>query len=179
VLSLAGARTDLAAYGAFCRSPARDFTCGPQPEFPEAPEAFARLAATDSAARASLRRAGASHADPRVRAVIALAPAVARALTRASLAAVRVPLLVVVGDSDHVAPPATNARYAAAGVPGARLVTVPRAGHYVFLDPCTERGRRVIPALCVDAGGSDRATAQARVIAQAVGFLRDALDAPR
>ena len=178
VLSVAGGRTDLAAFRAFCESAARDFTCGPQPEFPDAPERFARVAGTDSAARASLARAGDSHADPRVRAAVALAPAVAKALTPPSLGSIRVPLLLVVGDSDHVAPPATNARYVAAAVPGARFLAVPRAGHYVFLDRCTDRGRQLIPATCADAEGVDRARVHEHVVATVARFLRDALGAP-
>lgn len=33
MVAIAGGRIDLARYTRFCASPARDFTCGPQPEF--------------------------------------------------------------------------------------------------------------------------------------------------
>jgi pimeloyl-ACP methyl ester carboxylesterase len=108
----------------------------------------------------------------------ALAPAVAKALTPSSLGSIGVPLLLVGGDSDQVAPPATNARYVAAAVPGARFLAVPRAGHYVFLDRCTDRGRQLIPATCVDAEGVDRAHIHEHVVATVARFLRDVLGAP-
>jgi pimeloyl-ACP methyl ester carboxylesterase len=44
------------------------------------------------------------------------------------LAAIRCPTLVVVGDEDVATPPATARRIAEA-IPGARLVTIARAGH--------------------------------------------------
>jgi len=44
------------------------------------------------------------------------------------LAEITVPTVVMVGSADHTTPP-SHARRLAAGVPGARLVTVPDAGH--------------------------------------------------
>ncbi|MBZ5739528.1 alpha/beta fold hydrolase [Nocardioides mangrovi] len=49
-------------------------------------------------------------------------------VTRARLAAVRVPALFVAGEADHYMPPARMAALAD-GVPDARLVVVPAAGH--------------------------------------------------
>jgi proline iminopeptidase len=50
---------------------------------------------------------------------------------RAELAAIDVPALVVVGREDWVCPPA-GARALAAGLPDARLVEIPGAGHFPF-----------------------------------------------
>mgnify|MGYP000620959564 CR=1 FL=1 len=47
---------------------------------------------------------------------------------------IAVPTLVIVGEEDRALPPAKS-RAIAAGIPGARLVTVPGAGHL----PCVER----------------------------------------
>ena len=44
------------------------------------------------------------------------------------LAEITVPTVVMVGDADRMTPPA-HSRRLAAGIPGARLVTVPNAGH--------------------------------------------------
>jgi pimeloyl-ACP methyl ester carboxylesterase len=52
----------------------------------------------------------------------------ARPDVRASLGAIRVPTLVLVGEGDELTPPALS-REIAAGIPGARLVTVPDCGH--------------------------------------------------
>lgn len=56
-----------------------------------------------------------------------------RADLRPSLAAIRCPTLVLVGDGDELTPPAL-AREIAAGIPGARLVTVPDSGHLSTLE---------------------------------------------
>lgn len=52
----------------------------------------------------------------------------ARPDVRASLGAIRVPTLVLVGEGDELTPPALSQEIAA-GIPGARLVTVPDCGH--------------------------------------------------
>jgi len=53
--------------------------------------------------------------------------------SRPSLGAVSCPTLVLVGDSDQVTPP-DAAREIADGIPGARLVIVPRSGHLSTLE---------------------------------------------
>jgi pimeloyl-ACP methyl ester carboxylesterase len=52
----------------------------------------------------------------------------ARPDARPSLAAIRVPTLVLVGEGDELTPPALSQEIAA-GIPGAGLVTVPDCGH--------------------------------------------------
>ncbi len=58
---------------------------------------------------------------------------IARPDSRAMLAAIRCPTLVLVGDSDQLTPP-DRAEEIANGVRGARLVTVPRCGHLSTLE---------------------------------------------
>jgi len=172
VMLVAGARTDLDAYRAFCQSSARDFTCEPQPEFPLAPAEFARLAESDSATKASLAHAGDSYRDPRVTAVAALAPALGQALSRSTLSEVRVPLLVIVGAADDEAPAPTNARTIADAVPGAQLIVLPGVGHYDFLSTCTARGYQVIARLCQETAGTDRGAVHDSVAALVDAFYR-------
>jgi pimeloyl-ACP methyl ester carboxylesterase len=57
----------------------------------------------------------------------------ARTDSRPSLAAIRCPTLVVVGDADELTPPAA-AREIAAGITGARLVVIPQCGHLSTLE---------------------------------------------
>jgi len=57
----------------------------------------------------------------------------AREDSRATLAAIRVPTLVLVGEEDAITPPA-EAEAIARGVSGARLVRIPRAGHLANLE---------------------------------------------
>jgi len=54
--------------------------------------------------------------------------AIAREDRYPRLAEITVPTVVMVGSADRTTPP-SHARRLAAGVPGARLVTVPDAGH--------------------------------------------------
>jgi pimeloyl-ACP methyl ester carboxylesterase len=66
-----------------------------------------------------------------------------RADSRATLPAVRVPTLVLVGEADELTPP-QHAEEIVAGIAGARLVRVPECGHLSAL----ERPAAVTQALC-------------------------------
>src|SRR5690606_10032619 len=83
-----------------------------------------------------------------------------------------VPVGIITGDADEVAPPVTNAQVAATHIPGARLTLLPGAGHYVFLATCTEAGVAAIP-VCRLAGRQDHAHRAA--IAQAKELFGAAL----
>ena len=171
VLAAAGARFNPAEYDRFCGSPERDFTCEGQAEFPQAPSIFAELRKSDTAVQASLRHAAESYRIPAVKAVLAIAPALGGGFTRADVADVRIPVLIVAGDSDKVAPVATNARRFAALIPGAQLTVIPRIGHYTFLAECTERGRAMLPLLCAETAGANRRETHERVAAMALDFF--------
>jgi pimeloyl-ACP methyl ester carboxylesterase len=58
---------------------------------------------------------------------------IARADSRPTLAAITCPTLVLVGDSDQLTP-IERAQEIANGIPGARLVSVPRCGHLSSLE---------------------------------------------
>lgn len=163
VVALAGGRTDLDQFEAFCASAEHDFTCQSQPELPAGEAAFDSLRTADSAVKASLARAGDSYRDPRVRAVVALAPAVGKAFTPASLHEVKVPMFVFGGEADSIAPPPANASTIAHGVPGAALILLPAVRHYTFLSTCTPLGRRVNAELCGDEAGVSRDEVHGRV----------------
>jgi predicted dienelactone hydrolase len=172
VLATAGARFNPGEYDRFCASNERDFTCEGQAEFPQAPSIFAELRKTDTVVQASLRRASQSYRIPRVKAVLAIAPALGGGFTHADMAGVRIPVSIVVGDSDHVAPVATNARRFADLIPGAQLTVIPGGvGHYTFLAECTERGRAILPLLCGEAAGINRQEIHDRVAAMALAFF--------
>jgi pimeloyl-ACP methyl ester carboxylesterase len=57
----------------------------------------------------------------------------------------RVPVRIVLGDADKVAPPATNGEVAAGLIPGAKLTVLPHVGHYDFLAECTPAGNATVP----------------------------------
>ena len=176
VIELAGGRFSQATFDAFCRSPDRDFTCGPQNEFPDAPARFAEFRKSDPVTQESLRHSGDSYRDSRIRAVFAISPALGSGFTKAGLGGIRVPVEIVVGAGDPITPPKTNASRYAALIPRAKITVLPgKVGHYTFLHECTEHGKDVLP-ICRDGEGVDRAAVHYKVAQSAVEFFRRTLD---
>jgi predicted dienelactone hydrolase len=93
-------------------------------------------------------RAGENHALPEVRAAFVMAPGPIQMLDPASLAAMRKPVSIILGDDDIDVPPATNGLIAAKAIPGATLLRLPGVGHTDFLPDCTDAGRATFPQWC-------------------------------
>jgi predicted dienelactone hydrolase len=152
-----------------------DLVCYDPPEFAGLTEQAIALAHSDPDYAAALGKSAESHRDARVRAVFAVAPVDLR-FTRASLAAIRIPVAIVVGAADPLAVPATNAELLAREIPGAQLTIWPGGvAHYTFLDTCTSTGRQQAPDLCVDKPGVDRDAVHAETAQKAVGFFDKSL----
>jgi predicted dienelactone hydrolase len=84
---------------------------------------------------------------------------------------VRVPVEIVVGAADTMAPPSTNAQYLATRT-GAGITVLPgEVAHYTFLATCTDRGRRELPGPCFDAPGVDRDATHRQVAGLAIDFF--------
>ena len=149
VLAAAGARTDPGAFDRFCQSNTVAI-CQDPAEYPGLFAQWRQLRATSSTFRRLSNRATASHRDARIRAVLAIAPALVPALTGASLRRLSIPVGIVAGADDVVADAASNAQRLAASVATAQLTSVPRAGHYSFLAACTDRGITMRADLCGD-----------------------------
>jgi len=157
VITIAGGRFNAHKFDSFCRSSQRDFTCEPQPEFPDAPGIFAQLTQSDPAVKESLRHSHDSFRDPRIKRVFAISPALGSGFTAADLAEITVPVFIVVGAGDKVTPPRTNAQRYARYVKGANLTILPgEIGHYAFLAECNAHGKAILD-LCHDAPSVDRA----------------------
>jgi len=112
-------------------------------------------------------------ADARIKAVAVSAPGVGFALTRASLASVRIPVQLWHGAADTSVPYETNAKIVRDGL-GVRgeFHEVPNAGHFAFLTPCALIGP---PALCSDPPGFDRTAFHAYMNAKVMAFFKHAL----
>lgn len=178
VIALAGGEFAPDRFAQFCASPARDFTCRPQLEFPEAPGLFAKLKDSDPVVQDSLARAHDTYADPRIRAVFAIAPVLGGGFSKRGLKAIQIPVAIAVGDADPVAPAPTNAKYLADNIKGAELTVVPGGiGHYTFLSDCTAEGRGGLP-ICRDAAGVDRAAIHKQVSELAFQFFKRTLLKP-
>jgi predicted dienelactone hydrolase len=172
MIEIAGGITDPSAFEAFCNSPRADNICKSPPEFPDLSGQFDKLTRSDPAFQAALRHAGDSYRDSRVRAVFAMAPALGPAFTASSLEKIAIPVEIVAGDHDENVPIASSARFFAAHIPGARFTIFPGGvGHYVFLDSCTDQGRKIRPLLCSDAPGVDRDAIHTKTAELALSFF--------
>jgi predicted dienelactone hydrolase len=171
VISIAGGQFSPRQFASFCRSRQRDFTCEPQPEFPEAPKVFAELKKTDAIVQESLRHAGDSYRDPRIKLVFAIAPALGGGFTKGGLSKINIPVFIVVGQADKVAPALTNARRYAELIRAAKLTILPgEIGHYTFLAECNAHGRDILD-ICRDAPSVDRAQVHQQVAQLAFEFF--------
>jgi predicted dienelactone hydrolase len=143
-LAVAGGRVDIARLQAFCAAHPQDGICAPQREFKFTEQQVKALVAEPEGAR-ELARSNGDLSIPGVRAVYVMAPALVQSFDPGSLRQLHVPVGVILGDADRVAPPATNGEVAAATIPGARIAVLPRVGHYDFLAECTSLGDKEVP----------------------------------
>jgi predicted dienelactone hydrolase len=172
VIAIAGGITSVAHFREFCGSPNADETCTSPPEFPDLRAKLDALAKSDPAFRVAADGDGRSYRDRRVRAVFAMAPALAPAFLPASLARIDIPVAIVAGSADEVMPVRRNAQFLAAAIPHAELTILPgQVGHYVFAGICLEAARAARPGLCDDAPGVDRRAIEAETASLAEAFF--------
>lgn len=90
------------------------------------------LQTTDPMMKASKEHAEDNFKDDRIKAVFALAPAIARGFPAETLGKITVPVRIVVGDADLVTPADVNAAVYAKDIKGAKLTVLPgEAGHFI------------------------------------------------
>jgi predicted dienelactone hydrolase len=173
VIMLAGGEFSGDEIAKFCSSPAtaRDSSCEPRELIAKSIAEVEELRKHDPAVQASLARAKRSYRDERVRAVVAMAPAVGPAFTEATLRAIATAVFIVTAKEDAVTPPATNALRYARFIPDARLLTVPgNANHFTFGSDCTDEGRRALES-CRDGAGTDRSEVHELVAQRVLRFF--------
>ena len=95
--------------------------------------------------QARFEDAAGDHTVPGVRAVFVMAPAIVQGLAPDSLKGMQVPVSILAGTADTVAPPDTNADIVAISVRGAKDQRLPNVTHYGFLRECTQAGKTVAP----------------------------------
>jgi predicted dienelactone hydrolase len=173
-LAAAGARVDLKRFVAFCTAHPDDGVCAPQKELAVTQEqAMAALSSPELAPEAA--HAGDDHAIRGVRAAFAMAPAIVQAFDPASLTAINVPVAIILGAADPVAPPHTNGGVAARAIPRAQLKALPGVGHYDFLATCSEAARARI-ALCQTA--APQGPTHFEALQMALNFFANTLGPP-
>jgi predicted dienelactone hydrolase len=168
MMELAGATTDFSRIMDWCDKAGG--VCNP-PEMPDLLEKFKAIQQQPDV-KQSVQHSGDSYRDLRVRAVFAIAPAVATAFSPESLQKITIPVEIVAGGADKIAPPADNAQFFAANIKDAKLTILPGGvGHYTFLDVGTEAGKKLLPQLFVDNPGVDREAVHKQVAEMAADFF--------
>lgn len=176
MMELAGATTDSQRLLTWCEQ--QKARCNP-PEMPDLMEKF-QASKQQPDVQHSLQHAGDSYRDPHIRAVFAIAPALSQAFTPESLQKITIPVAIVAGAADSIAPPADNAEFFASHIRNAKLTILPGGvGHYTFLDVGTETGKKQLPQLFVDNPGVDREAVHNQVGAMAAEFFAKELVLPK
>jgi predicted dienelactone hydrolase len=169
MMELAGATTNLVSFRNGCATPMN--LCDGPPEFPDLPARLQEAMKSDARIQTSVEHSSDSYREPRIRAVFAVAPAIAVALNPKSVSQISIPVELVVGSKDPIAPPAENAQWLAKLIPGAKLAILPGASHYTFLDDCTEAGRAKLPQSCATEPAAERRRYHEQVAQMAVAFF--------
>jgi predicted dienelactone hydrolase len=115
-------------------------------------------------------------ADPRVKAAFAMAP-MGVLFDKQGLAGIKRPVFLYDGQDDRVAPLKYNTlRIAPLIKTLAGIRIVPKAGHFVFLSPCSPEMARDVPkVVCKDPPGVNRVAVHRRINADALAFFRKTL----
>jgi len=169
-LALGGARADISIIVDLCRKQPDAPVCH-LPEMKEMGTPEQMLAAVRKTSGVSLARSNESYADPRVDAILAVAPAFGMTLTPDSLKAMKVPVFIVAGAADPIAPPKENADLIRSHDHRARETVLPNVAHYTFLDTCAAAGKKQLDVFCTDPPGVDREAVHTEVGDMAVNFF--------
>ncbi|WP_086929735.1 alpha/beta hydrolase family protein [Agarilytica rhodophyticola] len=169
-ISAIGGITDKTLFAKFCQSPKRDFTCDAQLEFSSIDKEFKKVKDT-ARVKESMLRQGDSFKISAIKAAFVLAPAVAQSITEKSLQNIIIPVRVVVGSNDKVAPALSNAKRVSSLIKAAKYSEIDKVGHYTFLSNCTSLGKKYLSELCLDHKDIVREDVHQRIGKDAVEFF--------
>jgi predicted dienelactone hydrolase len=114
--------------------------------------------------------------DARVRAIFVMAPALGYVFDRGGLSKVEVPVRLYRPTADEVLLHPWNAERIAQMLPKQpEYQLIEGAGHFVFLAPCAAVLAALVPDICKDPPGIDRAAIHARLNAEMIEFFRRTL----
>ncbi|WP_233267373.1 hypothetical protein [Paraglaciecola sp. L3A3] len=110
--------------------------------------------------------------DPRIRAVIALDPALGPAVTKSALNKINVPVLIAGSVNNDFLIFEHHAKYYSENIPKAELIEVGSgAGHFVYLDKCEHQHKAMGVSLCADREGVDRQEVQQELVRKILNFV--------
>ncbi len=118
-----------------------------------------------------------SYRDPRITAVMVMAPALGWMFAENSLEKISIPVFIVAPEKDAVVPTEKNARVFASKITKATLKILPgEATHYVFLNRVNAFGKRFLePRFCEDPASIDRQKLQEEVAKNTILFFNEKL----
>ena len=165
VLQLAGAVTSLKLFEDWLITLGEPHD-GPR-EFPDLASRIPELRAKSMQYRQSVERHSDSYFDPRIKAVVALAPAPpVRSFTPESVAKIVVPMTIIVGQNDVEAPHKQCALWLKENNPSFQIELLGSdVGHHIFLPVATDIGKALEPDICCDPVGVDRVAIHGSVAA--------------
>ncbi len=169
-VSSVGGITDSTLLEKFCASEQRDLGCELPPEL-EGVDLDVDKMKDSAVVQASLKREDESHQSPEIKAAFVIAPAVAQAFTEKSLKNISVPVEVVSGNDDKVAPANSNAKRISSLIPAASYSELNGVGHYTFISNCTDVGKKYLALLCKDNKDVVRQDVHDKVADRAVDFF--------
>lgn len=111
--------------------------------------------------------------ERRIRAAVIVAPALGFTFDAAALSKVDIPIQLWRAEDDLILPHpwyAENVRVSLARKPEYHVV--PRAGHFDFLAPCTDKLAALAPQICVSQEGFDRTAFHRRFNAEVIGYFK-------
>jgi predicted dienelactone hydrolase len=173
VLALLGAITRMQLFADWAKTVR--LSEGPR-EFPDLGSQADILHETSAVFRRSWARQSDCYRDLRIRAGLLCAPApTVRGLTVDSLESIGMPVVIAAVGADLEAPTEHGGDWLHRHLPDSRLERLdPGAGHYVFLEKCSQWGRVQRPHLCIDAPGIDRGAIHDRTAALAIALFGSA-----
>lgn len=157
-----GGVPDTARFAAYCA------------EYPSDALVCARQTRTDRFPAVDWRRL----AEPRIAAAVIAAPALGFLFDGDGMAQVGIPMRLYRAEADELLPAARHVEPVARSLPTpVAPIVVPKAGHYVFLAPCSPGLQAEVPEICVDPPGVDRLAVHETMNADIVAFFRATLGA--
>lgn len=171
VIALAGGIFDPDNMRRYCEEHSQSPFCKSSPQIRANIEKFEELQKKDPTLARLYARQNESFRDARIRAVVALAPAVGPAFSKAGLDPVKIPVSIVVGGADEITPAEEHAKHYAKLIRGAKLEVIDKAGHMIFGGECTAEGQKKLAVLCVDDPSINRHQVLQKVSSDALRFF--------
>ena len=113
--------------------------------------------------------------DPRIKSAFVMAP-LSLIFDKSGVASINRPVFLYYGQADQVLNPKYNVLHIAPSIQKlAGIKTIPKAGHYVFLSPCSPQLTKEAQDICIDPPGVDRAAVHRQIDADALAFFRKTL----